>query len=115
MEKCGGIGVDAFGDLGGAVAEVGALRGEEGAGLGRTPDGGLSLQWETPDAPAGQRYIVQVSDDAGENWRTLAVGLAEPAVTISGDELGGETLTVRLMATTGTGTTVMSVQSVQLR
>jgi hypothetical protein len=101
--------------VGGAVAEVGALRGEEGAGLGRTPDGGLSLQWQTPDAPAGQRYIVQVSDDAGENWRTLAVGLAEPAVTISGDELGGETLTVRLMATTGTGTTVMSVQSVQLR
>ena len=74
----------------------------EAAGPGEAPGGTLELRWEAPEAPPSQRYIVQVSDDAGASWRTVAVGLAEPR-TLPPDELTGDEVTVRLLATTGSG------------
>jgi hypothetical protein len=79
------------------------------------PGGALELRWEAPEAPPGQRYIVQVSDDAGATWRTVAVGLAEPAVTLMADDLKGDEVTVRILATTGSGTTVVRTDTVSVR
>ncbi|MGH3481450.1 MAG: hypothetical protein ACRDQD_32125, partial [Nocardioidaceae bacterium] len=103
--------------VGGAAAAVGGLvhAGREAAGPGEAPGGTLELRWEAPDAPPSQRYIVQVSDDAGASWRTVAVGLAEPAVTLPPDELTGDEVTVRLLATTGSGATVVRTDTVPVR
>lgn len=108
--------VDSY-PVGGEPAPVGELvrADRESAGLGGAPGGALELRWEAPDAPPGQRYIVQVSDDAGATWQTVAVGLAEPAVTLTSDDLKGDEVTVRLLATTGSGTTVVRSDTVPLR
>lgn len=94
----------------GAVAEIDL----EAAGPGGSP-GDLELRWEQPDAPAGQRYIVQLSDDAGASWRTVAIGLTEPAVSLPREELTGDEVTVRVLATTGTGTTEVRTDTVRVR
>jgi hypothetical protein len=101
----------------GGQATVGALLHAERAtaGFGEAPGGELHLRWEAPAAAASQRYIVQVSDDLGATWRTVAVGLAEPAVTLPPDELTGDEITVRILATTGSGTTVMRTDTVPVR
>jgi hypothetical protein len=100
--------------IGGEAVAVGDLVSADrgAAGPGEAPGGSLELQWEAPDAPPGQRYIVQLSDDAGATWRTVAVGLTEPAVTVPPDELAGDEITVRLLATTGSGTTVVRTDTV---
>lgn len=104
--------------VGGEPAPLGALAHSQraAAGLGGPPGGTLELRWEgAPDAPAGQRYIVQISDDAGDSWRTIAVGLTEPAVTLTIDDLEADEVIVRVLATTGTGATVMRTETVPLR
>jgi hypothetical protein len=103
--------------VGGEAAAVGELvRVDEGAaGPGEAPSGALELRWAAPAAPPGQRYIVQVSDDAGATWRTVAVGLTEPAVTLPPDEVTGDEVTVRILATTGSGTTVVRTDTVPVR
>jgi hypothetical protein len=108
--------VDSY-PVGGEPAPVGDLlhADRQAAGPGGTPGGPLELRWEAPDAPPGQRYIVQVSDDAGATWQTVAVGLAEPAVTLTSDDLKGDQVTVRILATTGSGTTVVRTDTVPLR
>jgi hypothetical protein len=101
----------------GGQASIGELLPAEpaAAGPGEEPGGELQLRWETPAAPASQRYIVQVSDDRGATWRTVAVGLAEPAVTLSAEDLTGDEITVRILATTGSGATVVRMETVPLR
>ena len=84
------------------------------AGPGET-SGDVELRWEAPGAPASQRYIVQVSDDDGSTWHTVAVGLAEPVVRLPSDEVTGDELTVRILATTGTGTSVVRTDRVRVR
>jgi hypothetical protein len=108
--------VDSY-PVGGQAAAVGELVrvGEEAAGPGEAPRGALELRWAAPEAPPGQRYIVQVSDDAGATWRTVAVGLTEAAVTLPPDELTGDEVTVRILATTGSGTTVVRTDTVPVR
>ena len=103
--------------VGGEPAPVGDLlrADREVAGLGQVPGGELQLRWEAPGAPAGQRYTVQTSDDAGATWRTVAVGLAEPAVTLASDDLKGDEVTIRILSTTGSGTTVIRTDTVPLR
>jgi hypothetical protein len=103
--------------VGGETAAGGELvRADRGAaGLADAAGGALELRWEVPRAPAGQRYIVQVSDDAGTTWRTVAVGLSEPAVSLPFDELTGDEVTVRVLATTGTGMTVVRTDTVPVR
>jgi hypothetical protein len=103
--------------IGGEAAPVGELvqADRTAAGLGDEPGGSLDLRWEAPDAPPGQRYIVQLSDDAGATWRTVAVGLPEPALTVPPDELTGDEITVRVLATTGSGTTVVRTDTVPVR
>jgi hypothetical protein len=102
--------------VGGEVAAVGAPMRTDSAGLGADASGGpVELRWDAPDAPPGQRYIVQLSDDGGTSWRTIAVGLAEPAITIPTDDLAADEVMVRILATTGTGTTVVRTDSVRLR
>ena len=103
--------------VGGEPAPVGDLMRADRAvaGLGQVPGGELQLRWEAPGAPAGQRYTVQTSDDAGATWRTVAVGLAEPAVTLAPDDLKGDEVTIRILSTTGSGTTVIRTDTVPLR
>ncbi len=103
--------------VGGEVAPVGELErvDRESAGPGEAPGGALELRWAAPDAPPGQRYIVQISDDAGTTWRTVAVGLTEPALTVPPDELTADEITVRVLATTGSGTTVVRTDTVPVR
>ena len=103
--------------VGGEPAPVGELvrADREAAGPGGTPGGTLELRWAVPEAPPGQRYIVQVSDDTGATWQTVAVGLAEPAVTLTSDDLKGDEVTVRILATTGSGTTVVRTDTVPVR
>jgi hypothetical protein len=105
--------VDSY-PVGGEPAPVGELvrADREAAGLGGAPGGALELGWAVPEAPPGQRYIVQVSDDAGATWQTVAVGLAEPAVTLTPDDLEGDEVMVRILATTGSGTTVVRTDTV---
>lgn len=85
------------------------------AGPGEAPGGALELRWEAPEAPPGQRYIVQVSHDAGASWQTVAVGLTEPALTVPPEELTADELMVRVLATTGAGTTVVRTDTVPVR
>jgi hypothetical protein len=108
--------VDSY-PVGGEPAPVGELvrADREAAGPGETPGGALELRWAAPEVPPGQRYIVQVSDDAGATWRTVAVGLAEPAVTLRSDDLKGDEVTVRVLATTGSSTTVVRTDTVPVR
>ena len=108
--------VDSY-PVGGEPAPVGELvrADREAAGPGGTPGGTLELRWAVPEAPPGQRYIVQVSDDTGATWQTVAVGLAEPAVTLTSDDLKGDEVTVRILATTGSGTTVVRTDTVPVR
>jgi hypothetical protein len=108
--------VDSY-PVGGEPAPVGGLvrADREAAGPGGTPGGTLELRWAVPQAPPGQRYIGQVSDDGGATWRTVAVGLAEPAVTLTPDDLKGDEVTVRILATTGSGTTVVRTDTVPVR
>jgi hypothetical protein len=84
------------------------------AGPGET-SGDVELRWEAPGAPASQRYIVQVSDDDGSTWRTVAVSLPEPVVKLPSDEVTGDELTVRILATTGTGTSVVRTDRIRVR
>lgn len=103
--------------IGGAPAPVGELirADRRAAGPGGAP-ATVELRWEAPGASVGQRYIVQVSDDSGATWRTVAVGVAEPAVSLARDDLAGEEVLVRIMATTGSGgTTTVRTDTVRLR
>jgi hypothetical protein len=108
--------VDSY-PVGGEPARVGELvrADREAAGPGATPGGTLELRWAVPAAPPGQRYIVQVSDDTGAIWQTVAVGLTEPAITLTADDLKGDEVTVRILATTGSGTTVVRTEKVPVR
>jgi hypothetical protein len=102
--------------VGGEAVPLGTFTGadQEAAGAGGTP-GAVELRWEQPDAPAGQRYIVQLSDDGGATWRTVAVGLTEPAVSLPRDELTGDEITVRVLATTGSGAALVRTDTVRVR
>jgi hypothetical protein len=100
--------------IGGPVSRTADLR-PGAADAGPTPDGGRQLSWEVPDAPAGQRYAVQLSDDGGASWRAVAVDLAQPEVRLAADELAGpagEPLLVRLLAVTGLSSAVVSTDPV---
>jgi hypothetical protein len=79
----------------------------------RAPDAGHGRQ--QADAPSRQRYIVQLSDDGGGSWRTIAVGLAEPAVSVPRSERAGKEVTVRVLAPTGTGSTQVRTETVRVR
>lgn len=49
----------------------------------------------------GIRYNVQVSDDEGGSWQTIAVNLAEPSVEIDRNQFRSNQLQVRVLATDG--------------
>lgn len=104
--------------VGGEVSPVGAVVGADPrADSAGGPSGGsaLELRWERPEAPSGQRYTIQVSEDGGETWRTVAVDLAEPAVSLAPEELTADEITVRVLATTGTGATAERTDTVRVR
>jgi hypothetical protein len=102
--------------VGGEAVPLGELQdaGPETAGPGGV-SGTLELRWDQPDSPTPQRYIVQISEDAGASWRTVAVGSTEPAVSLPRDELAGREITVRVLATTGSGVTVVRTDTVRVR
>jgi len=101
--------------VGGEATEVGAFVGARPmAGPGDLSPAGLELRWEVPEAPASQRYIVQVSEDRRATWKTIAVGLTEPTITVDPRDFAGDELEVRVLATTGTGTTVFRTDTVPL-
>lgn len=69
-------------------------------GLG--PAGMVHLSWDAAGAPASQRYVVQVSQRDGE-WETVAVGLTQPRLDLPADQFDADEISVRILATTGTG------------
>jgi hypothetical protein len=102
--------------IGGPVSGSAALQ-PAAADAGPTPDGGRRLSWEVAGAPAGQRYAVQLSDDGGASWRTVAVDLAQPAVLLPADELAGapgQPLLARILAVTGLSSAVVSTDPVTM-
>jgi hypothetical protein len=101
--------------VGGEAAPLGAPVDASGAPEADAPPDVVVLRWEAPGAPAGQRYVVQLRDDASGAWQTVAVGLSEPAVTLPRDELPGDEVTVRVLATTGSGTTLVRTDTVRVR
>jgi hypothetical protein len=93
---------------------VGPLR-SDAAIAGPAGGAGVDLRWDVPDAPPSQRYVIQASDDGGTTWRTLAAGLTEPAITVHpGDFAGAREVSVRVLATTGFGSTVVRTDTVAL-
>lgn len=55
----------------------------------------------------GHTFSVQVSDDKGRTWRTVAVGLREPTFAIDRRQFGeGQELQVRIIATNGLSSSV---------
>ena len=100
--------------IGGPVSATATLQ-PGVADAGPTADGGRQLSWSVPDAPAGQRYAVQLSDDDGASWRTVAVDLAQPEVRLPADELAGapgRPLLARILAVTGLSSAVVSTDPV---
>jgi hypothetical protein len=101
--------------VGGEATEVGPLLRSDAAIAGPGGGAGIDLRWDVPDAPASQRYVIQASDDGGATWRTLAAGLTEPAITVHpGDFAGAREVSVRVLATTGFGSTVVRTDTVAL-
>jgi hypothetical protein len=87
--------------VGGEAVPLGPpVTGPSIAGTTDSP-GVLALRWQRPPESSGERYTVQVSVDDGATWRTVAVGLTEPAVSLPRAEYAGQHLTVRVLATTG--------------
>jgi hypothetical protein len=100
--------------VGGEATEVGPLR-SDAAIAGSGGGAGIDLRWDVPDTPPSQRYVIQASDDGGTTWRTLAAGLTEPAITVHpGDFAGAREVSVRVLATTGFGSTVVRTDTVGL-
>lgn len=104
--------------IGGAPAEPAAVRNDAPA-FGAAPPvvsgGVLHLAWDAAAAPPSQRYAVQLSTDGGQSWQTVAVGLSEASVDLPVGHLPGDSVTVRVLATTGTGRAVVSESAVSLR
>ncbi len=101
--------------IGGATADVGPRIGLGSTDRGPGADGRLELRWPAPAEAPDQRYAVQVSEDGGVSWRTVGVGLREPAVTLSTGDYPGDRVEVRLLATTGTASAVLRTETVSLR
>jgi len=100
--------------IGGETSDIGPRAGLESMDAGPGPDGRLELRWPAAvDAP-DQRYVVQVSEDGGASWRTVGVGLREPAVTLNAADYAGDHLDVRVLATTATHTTQVATDSIPL-
>jgi hypothetical protein len=72
------------------------------------------LTWEATGAPAAQRYVVQVSKAAGV-WETVAVGLAEPEFDLPLDQIDVDEVSVRILATTGTGVVEVETERIAVR
>lgn len=76
----------------------------------------MDLYWEPSGAPAEQRYIVQINDDAEATWWTGAFGIPKLAVSRAHDDLTRKEVLVRILATTGLGdTALMRTGRVHLR
>jgi hypothetical protein len=92
----------------------------EDGGAERAPAAGepgahvLHLEWDAAGAPGSQRYVVQVSSEPG-TWSTVAVGVTEPWLDLPVDDLEGDELDVKVLATTGTGVVEVRTERVRLR
>lgn len=58
-----------------------------------------TLTW--PEHHEGIHYNVQVSDDEGASWQTVAVNRAEPSIELDGNQFRSNRLRVRVYATDG--------------
>jgi hypothetical protein len=101
--------------VGGEAVPVGELLSLDEDSTGGAALDMLELRWNGPDAPSAQRYIIQISEDEGASWRTVAVGLTEPAVSLRRDELASDEITVRVLTTTGSGDTEVRTDTVRVR
>ena len=69
---------------------------------------------EAASAP-GLRYTVQTSVDGGQTWETQAVGLQTRKFKLNSENFGdAATLKVRVIATNGFDSTVLSTEDVKL-
>lgn len=63
----------------------------------------------------GHTYAVQVSEDRGASWRTVAVGLTDPDFAIDqGQFRPGTELQVRVLATNGLSTAVVTTETLRV-
>ena len=95
-------------------SELGAPVGQAQESAGPlSPNRQVELRWEAPRTSRAQRYIIQLSDDGGVSWRTIAVGLTDPAVTIRASDIAGKATLARVLTITGSGATVVRTDPVQ--
>ncbi len=78
------------------------------------PEGDLAFRVEGLEPATGQSYYVQVSQNDGRSWTTLAVGLTDPDFTLDrGQFPHGQQLLVRVVGTNGFTRSVISTQNVR--
>jgi hypothetical protein len=107
--------LDRFAVGDGAVAAQLVAPAEAGLVAGAVSGPTITLNWDAPDAPAGQRYIVQVSADGGASWNTLAAGTPATSLEVDRDDFPGATgLEVRITATSGFGQPSVVTEHVDL-
>jgi hypothetical protein len=58
--------------------------------------------------------MVQVSQEEGV-WETVAVGLVDTALNLPSNRFDADEVTVRILATTGTGTVEVETEQVRIR
>lgn len=79
-------------------------------------DTSTELAWDAAaDADSNIRYNVQVSDDDGASWETVAVGKTTPDLTIDREQFqAAERLQVRVIATNGFRSSIVTTQDLPL-
>jgi hypothetical protein len=71
----------------------------------------LSVELEEP-AREGHTFLVQVSTDAGQTWRTVAIGLSEPSASVDRSQFEpGQEVLVRVTATNGFTSSLITSES----
>ncbi|HEX2281835.1 MAG TPA: hypothetical protein VHG52_08735 [Thermomicrobiales bacterium] len=89
----------------GQPPEIGEIRGERAEGEG------IQLAWASGRARGSVHYNVQVSQDGGRSWRTVAVGVQDPSVAIHPDNLiPDRPALIRVMATDGLRATESTIE-----
>jgi hypothetical protein len=78
-------------------------------------EGTVRITWDAAGAPESQRYVVQVSQDGGTSWSTVAVGLADPYLDLPVEFVTADQIEVRVLATTGSGPVEVESGIVRIR
>jgi hypothetical protein len=106
--------------VGGRVADSVRVGGPPPAlrAVRRLPDAGgqgVRVALEPEALEEGHTFAVQVSVDGGRTWRTVAVGLTDPAFEIDRSRFRpGQEVQVRVLATNGLATAVVTTETLRI-